>query len=241
VRLGSRHFIGEDEGIDVAAADAAIEARGLAGLSTLYLAIGDEVAGVLAIEDPLVPEAPRILRELSDRGVKRLIMLTGDAAAPAAIAAKELGITDYHAQVLPEDKTRVVRQLREQGHVVAMVGDGINDSPALSAANVGIAPRHGADIAQAAADILLAEGSLQSVVALRDIATGLMGRLHANFRAICLINSVILGLGLFGRVTPGVSALAHNLATVGIALASLRPYLPQQLPSGGVSHDSQLH
>jgi Cu2+-exporting ATPase len=241
VRLGSRHFIGEDEGIDIAAADAAIDARGLAGLSTLYLAIGDEVAGVLAIEDPLVPEAPRVLRELTDRGVTRLVMLTGDAAAPAAIAAKELGITDYHAQVLPEDKTRIVRELREAGHVVAMVGDGINDSPALSAANVGIAPRHGADIAQAAADILLAEGSLQSVVALRDIATGLMGRLHTNFRAICIINSVILGLGLFGRVTPGVSALAHNLATVGIALASLRPYLPKHLPSGGVSHDSQLH
>ncbi|OLN30267.1 Lead, cadmium, zinc and mercury transporting ATPase [Desulfovibrio sp. DV] len=241
VRLGSRHFIGEDEGLDIAEADAAIEARGLGGLSTLYLAIGDAVAGVLAIEDPLVPEAKHVLRELTARGVTRLVMLTGDAAAPAAIAARELGITDYHAQVLPEDKTRIVRELRDAGHVVAMVGDGINDSPALSAANVGIAPRHGADIAQAAADILLAEGSLESVVALRDIASGLMGRLRSNFRTICIINSVILGLGLFGRVTPGVSALAHNLATVGVALASLRPYLPKQLPRGGVAHDSQLH
>ncbi|KHK01175.1 heavy metal translocating P-type ATPase [Desulfovibrio sp. TomC] len=240
VRLGSRHFIGEDEGIDITEADTTIEARGLAGLSTLYLAIGDTVAGVLAIEDPLVPQAPQVLRELTARGVTRLVMLTGDAAAPAALAARELGITDYHAQVLPQDKTRIVRELREAGHVVAMVGDGINDSPALSAANVGIAPRHGADIAQAAADILLAEGSLTSVVALRDIASGLMGRLRSNFRAICLINSVILGLGLLGRITPGVSALAHNLATMGIALASLRPYLPKQLPCGGVAHDSQL-
>ena len=240
VRLGSRHFIGEDEGIDITRADALIAARGLGGLSTLYLAIDDNVAGVLAIEDPLVPEAPRVLRQLTDRGVSRVIMLTGDAAAPAAIAARELGITEYHAQVLPEDKTRIVRELRAAGHVVAMVGDGINDSPALSAANVGIAPRHGADIAQAAADILLAEGSLESVVALRDIAGGLMGRLHSNFRTICMINSVILGLGLFGRFTPGVSALAHNLATVGVALASLRPYLPKQLPHGGVSHDRQL-
>jgi len=241
VRLGSRHFIGEDEGVDVAEADAAIEARGLSGLSTLYLAIGDRVAGVLAIEDPLVPEAPHVLRELTDRGVTRLVMLTGDAAAPAAIAARALGIAEYHAQALPEDKTRIVGELRAAGHVVAMVGDGINDSPALSAAHVGIAPRHGADIAQAAADILLAEGSLESVVALRDIASGLMVRLRSNFRAICIINSVILGLGLFGRLTPGISALAHNLATVGVALASLRPYLPQHQPRGGVTHDRQLH
>jgi len=241
VRLGSRHFISEDEGLDVVEADAAIKARGLAGLSTLYLAIGEKVAGVLAIEDPLAPEAPRVLGGLSGRGVSRLVMLTGDAREPAAIAAGQLGISEFHAQVLPEDKTRIVRELREAGHVVAMVGDGINDSPALSAANVGIAPRHGADIAQAAADILLAEGRLESVVALRDIAGGLMTRLQSNFRIICLVNSVILGLGLFGRITPGVSALAHNLATVGVALASLRPYLPKQLESGGATHDSQLH
>ncbi|MHC1711505.1 MAG: heavy metal translocating P-type ATPase [Solidesulfovibrio sp.] len=241
VRLGSRHFIHEDEGLDVTTADAAIETRGLAGLSTLYLAIGDAVAGVLAIEDPLVPEATRILGELTDRGVSRLVMLTGDAREPAVLAAKRLGITDFHAQVLPEDKSRIIREMRQNGHVVAMVGDGINDSPALSAANVGIAPRHGADIAQAAADILLAEGNLESVVALRDLAAGLMVRLKTNFQTICCINSIILGLGLFGRITPGVSALAHNLATVGVAVASLRPYLPRQLPQGGVSHDRQLH
>ncbi len=241
VRLGSRHFISEDEGIDVAAADAALAAKGLAGLSALYLAIGDAVAGVLAIEDPLVPEAPAVLGELAGRGVSRMVMLTGDAPEPAAIAAKRLGLTDFHAQVLPEDKTRIVRELRAAGHVVAMVGDGINDSPALSAAHVGIAPRHGADIAKAAADILLAEGRLDSLVGLRDIAAGLMGRLQGNFRTICLVNSVILALGLLGRVTPGVSALAHNLATVGVALASLRPYLPKPLPSGDASHDSQLH
>jgi len=241
VRLGSRHFIHEDEGLDVGEADAAIERRGLTGLSTLYLAIGDMVAGVLAIEDPLVPEAPAILTKLKDRGVSRLVMLTGDAREPAAIAANQLGITDFHAQVLPEDKTRLVRELRTSGHVVAMVGDGINDSPALSAANVGIAPRHGADIAQAAADILLAEGNLESIVILRDIAKGLMDRLKKNFRTICVMNSVILGLGLCGRITPGVSALAHNLGTLGVAMASLRPYLPKHLASGGVTNDCQLH
>uniref|UniRef100_I2Q2G7 P-type Zn(2+) transporter n=1 Tax=Desulfovibrio sp. U5L TaxID=596152 RepID=I2Q2G7_9BACT len=241
VRLGSRHFISEDEGIDVAEADAALAAESLAGLSALYLAIGDTVAGALAIEDPLVPEAPRVLSELAARGVSRMVMLTGDAPEPAAIAARRLGLTDFHAQVLPEDKTRIVRELRAAGHVVAMVGDGINDSPALSAANVGIAPRHGADIAKAAADILLAEGRLESVVGLRDIASGLMDRLRANFRTICLVNSAILGLGLMGRFTPGVSALAHNLATVGVALSSLRPYLPKPLPSGDNPHDSQLH
>mgnify|MGYP000851689119 CR=1 FL=1 len=239
VRLGSRHFIAEDEGLDVAPADAAIEAAGFSGLSTLYLAVGDAVAGVLAIEDPLVPEAPAVLRELAVRGVGRLVMLTGDARGPAAIAAAKLGLTDFHAQVLPADKTRIVRELREKGHVVAMVGDGINDSPALAAANVGIAPRHGADIARAAADILLAEGDLASLVPLRDIASGLMVRLRSNFRTICWVNSVILVLGLTGRFTPGLSALAHNLATVGVALASLRPYLPRQPELGGSSHDRQ--
>ncbi len=239
VRLGSRHFIAEDEGLDVAPADAAIEAAGFSGLSTLYLAVGDAVAGVLAIEDPLVPEAPAVLRELAVRGVGRLVMLTGDARGPAAIAAAKLGLTDFHAQVLPADKTRIVRELREKGHVVAMVGDGINDSPALAAANVGIAPRHGADIARAAADILLAEGDLASLVPLRDLASGLMVRLRSNFRTICWVNSVILVLGLTGRFTPGLSALAHNLATVGVALASLRPYLPRQPELGGSSHDRQ--
>ncbi|WP_428568136.1 MAG: heavy metal translocating P-type ATPase [Solidesulfovibrio sp. DCME] len=241
VRLGSRHFIAEDEGVGVAEADAAIETAGFGGLSTLYLAVGERVAGVLAIEDPLVPEAPAVLRALAARGVARLVMLTGDARAPAGLAARQLGIDECHAQVLPADKTRLVRGFRDAGHVVAMVGDGINDSPALSAANVGIAPRHGADIAQAAADILLAEGQLGSLVPMRDIATGLMARLKSNFRTICWVNSIILALGLTGRFTPGISALAHNLATVGVALSSLRPYLPRQLEHGGTPHDRQRH
>lgn len=235
VRLGSRHFIAEDEGVDVTAADEAVAAAGFAGLSTLYLAVGDQAAGVLAIEDPLVPEAPRVLAALSARGVTRLVMLTGDATAPAAMAARTLGLSDCHAQALPADKARLVRELRRAGHVVAMVGDGINDSPALSAANVGIAPRHGADIAQAAADILLAEGRLESLVPLRDIAAGLMARLKSNFRTICWVNSAILLLGLTGRFTPGLSALAHNLATVAVAAVSLRPYLPRHPEHGGPS------
>lgn len=240
VRLGSRHFISEDEGIDVTIADAKLRERGLGGLSTLYLALGEKVVGALAIEDPLLPEAPAVLADLSRRGV-RLVMLTGDAPEPAALAAARLGLAAWHAQVLPEDKTRLVTELRQAGHVVAMVGDGINDSPALSAAQVGIAPRHGADIAQAAADILLAEGDLGSLLDLRDLSQGLMARLATNFRTICLVNSVILALGLFGRITPGISALAHNLSTVGVAMASLRPYL-SRLPAKGVTtHDRQSH
>lgn len=230
ILVGSRHFIHEDNGICVERAESVIEELAEKGLSILYVAMGDELAGVIAVEDPLRADALPFLRSLSEAGVPRIIMLTGDGEAAAKKAAEELGIREYHAQVFPDRKAEVIKELKGKGHVVAMVGDGINDSPALSLADVGISMKHGADIAREACDVMLLGERLERIVEARKISRKALSAIRRNYAYIMGINSSLIALGLAGALTSSVSGLLHNTATVAVALNSLRPYRPARNP-----------
>ena len=194
--------------------------------SHLYLAIGGELAAVICISDPLRDEACAALEGLRRLGVKRTVMLSGDSARTAAAIAAEVGVDDYRAEVLPEDKARFVEAERAAGRTVIMIGDGINDSPALSAADVGIAISDGAAIAREIADITIAADSLFELVTLRQIAQRLMRRIHSNYRFVIGFNSTLIGLGVAGVLAPASSAMLHNLSTLGISLRSMTNLLP---------------
>lgn len=221
--VGSRHFINEDEGIDIGIAKPFIKEFVNRGHSILYAAIDNELAGIIAIEDSLRDDSRGFLNLLKDSGVKRIIMLTGDNEAAARAVAERLGIREYFGEVFPEGKADILKILKkEEGHVVAMVGDGINDSPALSYADVGISMKHGADIAKEACDILLLDGSLMSILKARDISEKAMDTIKQNFKYIVGINSSLILLGLAGVSTPAFSAFMHNASTVLSALNSIR-------------------
>ena len=228
--VGSRHFVEEDESVDVCAAETHLEAFAGKGCSTLLVAIGGELAGVVAIHDPLRAEARPFVDELRAAGVRKIVLLTGDNEASARAVAKRLGISDFRAEVLPDTKMEVIRGLQREGYTVAMVGDGINDSPALACADVGISMKHGADIAKEACDVLLLEGSLADILTARQIAREGMELIEENFRAILAINSAGLILALSGLASPAFSALLHNAGTVGVALRALAPL---RHPAGG--------
>jgi len=221
--VGSKHFIHEDEGIAVEDMEQAISKFAMNGHSILYVAIGEELVGIITIEDPLRDNAQRFLRKLKESGVKKVIMVTGDNQATASSVARGLGIKEYYAQVLPEQKTEIIKKLKEKGHTVAMIGDGINDSPALSHADVGISMKQGADIAKEACDILLLDGNLLNIIEARIMSQNAMSLIKQNFRYIIGINSALIGLGLLGAISPAISAFIHNATTVGVTLNSLRP------------------
>lgn len=161
------------------------------------------------------------MKALRALGIKRTVMLTGDSERTAAAIAAEVGVDDYRAEVLPEDKANFVEQERAAGHTVIMLGDGINDSPALSAANVGVAISDGAAIAREIADITIAAENLFELVALRRIAQGLMRRINSNYRFVIGFNGSLIGLGVAGVLAPATSAMMHNLSTLGISLRSM--------------------
>ena len=194
--------------------------------SVIYLATDHELLGAIAISDPLRPEARATLDRLRELGVEKFVMLTGDSDACARHVAARLGIDEWHSQVLPEDKSSYVQQLRDQGHVVAMVGDGINDSPALAAADVSVAMSDASDIARAVADVCILNDQLSSLVTARELAQRLMGRIHADYRTIVTFNSALIALGVAGAITLTTASTAHNLSTFAIAAANARPLLP---------------
>lgn len=224
ILVGSRHFVHEDEGISVECAEPVIQGFSERGHSLLYVAVGEKLAGIIAVEDPVREESDRFLRRLQDAGVKRVIMLTGDGCEAARDVAERLGIREFYAQVFPDRKTEIIRELKREGHVVAMVGDGINDSPALSLADVGISMKHGADIAKEAADVILLDGRLEGIVEAKRVSREAMSRIQQNFRYIIGINTALIGLGMTGALTPFLSAFIHNATTVIVAANSLRPY-----------------
>ncbi len=227
VLIGSEHFILEDEKIAITPQQEEMaRLESAKGRSALYLAIGGELAGILFIEDEIRAESVDIVRALRRDGIKRVIMLTGDGEVTAASIAAKAGIDEYHARMLPEDKASFVESLREAGHKVIMVGDGINDSPALSAANVGVAMAGGADMAREVADMVLMHERLEGLLLAREISRLALARVRRNFHTSLLWNSIFLVGGLMGIIRPGLSAFLHNAATSAIAVYSIQPLLP---------------
>ena len=234
VLIGSAHFVFEDEGCQIPAGDQARFDALPAEYSRLFLAVGGQLAAVLCISDPLREEAAAVLSALRKMGISKTVMLTGDSRRTAAAIASRLGVDAFQAEVLPADKAEFVARLRREGHTVMMVGDGINDSPALSEADVGIAISGGAALAREIADITIAADTLWELVELRRIAAELMRRIHTNYRFVIGFNGALIALGVTGILSPAASAMLHNLSTLGVSLRSMGP-LPQekmQRPSG---------
>ena len=223
VLIGSAHFLFEDEGCTIPQGEEARFDTLPTEYSHLYLAVGGVLAAVICISDPLRPEARQVLSELRALGITRTVMLTGDSGRTAAAIAAQVGVDVFQAEVLPGDKAGYVAQLRREGHTVLMVGDGINDSPALSEADAGIAVSGGAAIAQEIADITIPGASLWELTELRRIAMGLMRRIHANYRFVIGFNGGLIALGAAGALTPAASATLHNLSTLAVSLRSMCP------------------
>ena len=220
--IGSRHFVCEDEGVTITSEQQAKIDENAGASSVIYLAVGGSLAGVLCINDPPRAEAARAVGLMKKCGIKNVVMLTGDGKSAAEKIAQQLGII---AQVLPEDKRRYVQQLKEQGHRVIMVGDGINDAPALAAANVSVAMSDASDIAKETADITLRGAELTELAVLRILSEQLMKRINSNYRFILTFNTALIALGFFGVITPSLSALLHNGSTIAICVKSMTPLL----------------
>ena len=227
VRIGSAHFIFEDEKVIIPEGEQAKFDALPPEYSQLYLAIDGVLSAVICISDPLREEAREVLSALRNLGVKKLVMLTGDSPRTAASIAEQLGVDDFRAGVLPADKAEYVAAMRREGHTVLMVGDGINDSPALSEADAGIAISDGAAIAREIADITIAADSLWELVRLRQLAMALMHRIQNNYRFVIGFNGALIGLGVAGILPPATSAMLHNLSTLGVSLHSMSA-LPQK-------------
>ena len=224
VVIGSRHFVVEDEGVCVSAEqDRLIEGQ-TAGLSSLYLAVDGELVGVLAIADPIKPGVPAAIASLRELGFSHIVMLTGDNEVAAARIAAQAGITEFEANLLPEDKHAYVERLREQGRRVVMVGDGVNDSPSLSAANVGVAMGNGTAIAKEVADVTLVQSDMAALVGLRRLSCELMDRMSTTFTQVIGFNSALLALGIAGVITPQTSSLLHNSSTVLFSMRDSRSF-----------------
>ena len=238
VLIGSAHFIFEDEGCVIPEGEQERFDALPPEYSHLYLAVGGQLAAVICISDPLREEAKEVLSTLRALGVTNTVMLTGDSYRTAAAIAAQVGVDDFRAGVLPADKAEYVARLRREGHTVLMVGDGINDSPALSEADAGIAISDGAAIAREIADITIAADSLWELVELRRIAMALMARIHSNYRFVIGFNGTLIALGVAGVLPPATSATLHNLSTLGVSLRSMGRLTAQtQSARGNNSHN----
>ena len=223
VIIGSRHFVEEDEKVDVSSAQDAVERLAAEGKSILYLAQGGRLIGVLGVVDPLRRESRKVIEELRKRGIKRIVMLTGDDERTAKNVARELGIEEFRAQVLPGEKAEHVIALKREGCKVLMVGDGVNDSPALSSADVGATLKEGSDIAQEVADVVLMNNSLADLPHAIDLGRAAMRRIRENFTVSVGLNTGFMAGGLFGVLTPATGAVLHNMTTIGVCLNAMRP------------------
>ena len=225
VVIGSYHFVFEDE--KCAVPDGMMEAfeKLPSECSHLFMAIDYELAAVICIEDPLREEAANVIRELKEAGISKVVMMTGDSDRTAKAIASRVGVDEYYSEVLPEDKASFVEAEKKAGRKVIMIGDGINDSPALSAADIGIAISDGAEIAREIADITVGADSLNELVTLKLISNGLMKRIHKNYRFIVSFNTGLILLGVSGILQPATSALLHNTSTLMIGLKSMQDIL----------------
>ncbi len=228
VVIGSHHFVFEDEGCQISPQDREVFQRIPVEYSPLYLAIDRELAAVICIEDPLREEAAEAIRALRQEGFQRIVMMTGDSDRTAKAIAERAGVDAYFSEVLPEDKASFIRKEREEGRVVVMVGDGINDAPALSEADVGIAIKDGAEIAREIADITIGAGNLMELVNLRKLSVAMMRRIHKNYHTILGVNGTLILLGVSGILPPTASAFLHNSTTLALGMGGMRDYLPEE-------------
>lgn len=227
VIIGSYHFVFEDEGCIVRPEYQERFDNLPAEYSHLYMAIDNKLEAVICIEDPLREEAAGVVKALKKVGIKKVVMMTGDSERTASAIAKRVGVDEYYSEVLPEDKASYIEKQKENGNTVIMVGDGINDSPALSAANVGIAISDGAEIAREIADITIAADDLNEIVTLKKLSNELMKRIQKNYRTIVGINAGLIALGVGGIIQPTTSALLHNTSTLAISLRNMENLLEQ--------------
>ena len=223
--IGSYHFVFEDEGAALPEGTKELFESLPEEYSHLYLAIEGQLAAVICIEDPLREEAEAVINSLRRSGIRKIVMMTGDSERTASAIAKRVGVDEYYSEVLPEDKAGFVERERAAGRKVIMVGDGINDSPALSAADVGIAISDGAEIAREIADIMVSSDDLYQIVTLKLLSDGLMKRIRKNYRMIVGFNTGLILLGVGGILQPTTSALLHNTSTLVISLKSMQNLL----------------
>ena len=221
VVIGSYHFVFEDEHCIVPADEQEKFDQMPAEYSHLYMAASGQLVGVICIADPLRPEAASVLRQLHKLGIRNTVMMTGDSYRTAEAIARQVGVDQFFAEVLPEDKANFVQKAKAEGRTVVMIGDGINDSPALSAADIGIAIQSGAAIAREIADVTIKADSLEELVTLKTIANALQHRVSSNYRFVLSFNSTLIVLGALGILQPAASAMLHNLSTIGISLRSM--------------------
>lgn len=221
VVIGSYHFVFEDEHCIVPADEQEKFDQMPAEYSHLYMAASGQLVGVICIADPLRPEAASVLRQLHKLGIRNAVMMTGDSYRTAEAIARQVGVDQFFAEVLPEDKANFVQKAKAEGCTVVMIGDGINDSPALSAADIGIAINSGAAIAREIADVTIKADSLEELVTLKTIANALQHRVNSNYRFVLSFNSTLIALGALGILQPAASAMLHNLSTIGISLRSM--------------------
>ena len=228
VCIGSHHFIFEDEGCTIdedkkqAFEDLPNE------YSHLYLAIDKKLVAVILIDDPIKPGVAKAIKQLKALGIKNAVMMTGDNERTARVIAAKVGVDSYYSEVLPEDKANFIKEERSKGHKVIMVGDGVNDSPALSEADAGIAINSGAAIAIQVADIMIGSDELDELVKLREISMMLMKRIKLSYRQILGFNSFLIGMGMFGMFTPTTTALLHNSSTLAISLRNMTDLLEKK-------------
>ena len=219
--IGSGHFIFDDEHCVIPEGEEALYENRPEEYSHIYMALDGKLVAIICIQDPLRPEAPQVLKNLRKAGFRNLVMMTGDSERTAAAVAAKIGVDKFYAEVLPEDKARFIKEAKKSGHRVVMVGDGINDSPALSEADAGVAIAEGADIAREIADITISAHDLQQLVVLKEISTLLMKRVQFNYDFVISFNAGLIGLGVMGILPPATTALLHNGSTIAISLHSM--------------------
>ena len=240
VVIGSYHFVFEDENCRIPDGDEQKFEDISDEYSHLYLAVSGVLTAVICISDPLRKEAKDAIKALHALGVKNVVMMTGDNEKPAAAVAREVGVDEYHAEVLPEDKAKFIREEKTAGRTVIMIGDGVNDTPALSEADVGIAINTGAAIAKEIADITISSEDLFEIVKLRELASALTKRIDRNYRFIVGFNFMLIVLGVAGFIQPTTSAMLHNMSTLGISLKSMTNLLPESREEGFVNEAKEL-
>lgn len=228
VVIGSYHFVFEDEKAQIPAEKQELFDHLSAEYSHLYMAVDGRLAAVICIEDPLRPEAAEVVKELKKTGITKVVMMTGDSDRIARTIAERVGVDEYYSEVLPEDKAGFVEKEKAAGRKVIMIGDGINDSPALSASDVGIAISGGAEIAREIADVTIGADNLYEVVTLKKLSNALMKRIRKNYKAIVGINASLIALGVAGVFQPTTSALLHNTSTLVISMKSMKNLLGKE-------------